>query len=144
MRSSAISLTRYGHQDPLEAFVSTELTTHRQELANLNYWAYWLGEILETQIDDRFMVERPPSRWSGLYVCTHLLDRIGSDADQLALNARTLWQLVLARPNLLRDQAGLRGAAAVKIGEVLDSSGVGAKIRRDLSDVAYAIKLADR
>lgn len=144
MRSSAIALTRFGYHDPLEAFVLTGLTSHQQEIANLNYWAYWLGEIHEIQVDDRFMLEFPPSGWSGLSTVTHLLDRIGSDADQLALNVRTLWQLVAARPTLLRDQIELRAAAAAKIGEVLDSSGVGAKIRRDLSDVAYAIKLAER
>lgn len=144
MRSSAVSLTRYGHQDPLHAFVARGLATHDQEVANLNYWAYWLGETPETQVDDTFMAVKPTLGWDGRRVLAHLLDRIAPDADQLALNVRTLWQLVLARPNLLKERVDLRTTAAERVSQVLECPGLRTQERRELSDIAYAIKIADR
>jgi hypothetical protein len=144
VRSSAVSLTRYGHQDPLDAFVSRGLATHRQEIANLNYWAYWLDEIPETQVNDGFMTSESVFSWDGRRLFAHLLDRITPEADQLALNVRTLWQLVLARPNLLKERVDLRACASARVGEMLDCSDLGAQVRRELSDIAYAIRLSDR
>lgn len=144
VRSAAVSLTRYGHRDPLAAFISGGLSSHQQEVANLNYWAYWLGEIPDTQIDDSFMSGDPIASWDGSRLLAHLLDRIEPSADQLALNVRTLWQLVLARPRLLADQPDLRAKASARTGEVLDGFDLGKQVRRELSDIAYAIKLSNR
>jgi hypothetical protein len=90
------------------------------------------------------MAVKPALGWDGRRVLAHLLDRIGPDAEQLALNVRTLWQLVLARPNLLKERVDLRTAASARVSQVLDCPGLGTQVRRELSDIAYAIKLADR
>ncbi|MGQ0775607.1 MAG: HD domain-containing protein [Pseudonocardiales bacterium] len=55
VRSSAVALAQTGDRDPLRAFVQRALTTDRQEQANLDYWAYWVGEVDAVQIDDGFM-----------------------------------------------------------------------------------------
>jgi hypothetical protein len=109
-----------------------------------NRRAYWLDEIAETQTDDGFMTSESDFSWDGKRLLAHLLDRITPDADQLALNVRTLWQLVLARPKLLKERVDLRAAASVRVSEMLDCSDLGAQVRRELSDIAYAIRLSDR
>lgn len=144
VRSAAVSLTRYGRRDPLAAFVSGGLSSHQQEIANLNYWAYWLGEIPDIQVDDGFMSADPASSWDGSHLLAHLLDRIEPSADQLALNVRTLWQLLLARPRVLADRPDLRSMTSARTSQVLDDANLGKQERRELSDIAYAIKLSNR
>ncbi|MGH8909189.1 MAG: helix-turn-helix domain-containing protein, partial [Egibacteraceae bacterium] len=56
VRSSALALARFGDRDPVQAFVRKGLTNEQQEAANLNYWAYWVGEIPHLEPDDGFMV----------------------------------------------------------------------------------------
>lgn len=90
------------------------------------------------------MAAKPAVSWDGRRVLAHLLDRIELNADQLALNVRTLWQLVLARPNLLKERVDLRTTASGRVSQVLDCPNLGKQERRELHDIAYAIKLADR
>ncbi|MGH2855609.1 MAG: helix-turn-helix domain-containing protein [Solirubrobacteraceae bacterium] len=55
VRSSAAALACGGDRDSLRAFLRHALATDRLEQANLNYWAYWVGEIGDVEVDDEFM-----------------------------------------------------------------------------------------
>lgn len=144
VRSSAIALAQVGESDPLQVFVTRGLADEQQEIANLNYWAYWVGEIEETYTDDRFMTERRGRRWSGLRLFEHLLSRMDGDSNHLILNVHTLWALLLARPRVLDDQPALCAAAAGQVERVLDTPDLPSRTRQELASVAYAIRLADR
>ncbi|MGH3860290.1 helix-turn-helix domain-containing protein [Actinokineospora sp.] len=143
-RSSAIALAQKGHRDALDAFVARKLSTDAQEIANLNYWAYWLGEIPDPQVNDDFMTTVDPEQWFGARVLDHLLDRLNPGSHHADLNIHTLWALLLARPIVLR---GRRHAQA-RAGEVVDRMSAHPHLthraRRELDSVAYAIRLADR
>jgi hypothetical protein len=47
VRSSAVALAQDGDPEPLQAFVTHGLSSDDQDVANVNYWAYWVGEISE-------------------------------------------------------------------------------------------------
>lgn len=144
VRSSAVALAQVGDRGPLHGFVTRGLADERQEIANLNYWAYWVGEIRETYTDDRFMTYDGGCRWSGMYLLEHLLDRMHADSNHLTLDAHTLWALMLARPRVLDHQPALRTFAAQQIDRALDLSGLAARTRKELGGVGYAIRLAGR
>ncbi|MGO1056834.1 helix-turn-helix domain-containing protein, partial [Crossiella sp. CA198] len=115
VRSSAIALSRYGDRDPLRAFVRTALTNEAQEIANLNYWAYWVGEVGDVQTDDGFMTELGVRSWTGEDLLRHLLVRLQPGSDHAELNIHSLWSLVLARPALLNGSPGLRRLARERV-----------------------------
>jgi transcriptional regulator with XRE-family HTH domain len=144
VRSAAVGLTRHGLKDPLYAFMASGLRDHQQEIANLNYWAYWLGEVHEIHVDDSFMQTTRPSSWDGARLLGHLAERIAPGSDQLELNVHTMWQLLLARPHLLTEQPDLRELASARVEETLDRDDLSRQARQELSDVAYAVRLARR
>jgi transcriptional regulator with XRE-family HTH domain len=144
VRSSAIALARNGNKDPLREFVSAALSTETQELANLNYWAYWVGEIPETQANDSFMTGIEPSRWGGVRLFEHLLRRLQPGSDHADLNIHTLWTLLLARPGVLDGRPDLHGQAERKVEEAASDPDLAVQARQELASVAYAIRFAKR
>jgi hypothetical protein len=144
VRSSAIALARKGNTDALRRFVEIGLAADVQEMANLHYWAYWLGEISEAQADDRFMVHADRGRWSGTRMAEHLLARLHPGSVHADLNIHALWTLLMARPAVLGHRPELRRAARRRIEEIESDPDLGLRARRELASVEYAIRLADR
>jgi len=144
VRSSAVALAYGGDRDPLRAFLQHALTADQLEQANLNYWAYWVGEINGIQVDDEFMVCANPRDWSGVRLLRHLLERLHPGSGHAELNIHTVWALLLAHPTLLSDHISLRSAVASKIECLAEDSDLSAQTRHELSDIAYAIRLAHR
>jgi hypothetical protein len=58
-RSASVALASVGDSAHLHDFVSTTSGT-MAEVANLNYWAYWIGELPDDQTDDGFMLSDDP------------------------------------------------------------------------------------
>lgn len=144
VRSSAIALAMCGDSDPLRAFVSQSVCDDRQERANLNYWAYWVGEIDTVQVDDSFMGWIDPGTWSGTRLFRHLLARLSPGSAHADLNIHTLWSLLLTHPRLLRDHQDLRSVAFDKIESLASDDELTTRARRELSDIGYAARLATR
>lgn len=144
VRSSAVALAYIGDRDPLRAFVQRALATDQQEQANLNYWAYWVGEIDTVQVDDEFMRRTDPRAWAGLRLLTHLLERLYPDSAHAELNIHTMWALLIAHPTLLINHPSLRSEAASKVEELAVDGDLSVQARRELSDIAYAVRLARR
>jgi hypothetical protein len=142
LRSSAVALTRTD-RDPLLAFITAGLRDEAQEIANLNYWAYWVGELGETQCDDAFMCN-PAMDWDGGRLLNHLVGRLQPAAEQVELYVHTLWRLLLARPHLLNGHRTNTSLVAASVSTALDSVDLTQRARRELSDVAYAIRMVDR
>jgi len=144
VRSSAVALACNGERDALRDFVSSGLADDTQQTANLNYWAYWVGEIPEVHADDGFMANPRSMTWSGLRLFEHLLDRLRLGSDHAELNIHTLWSLLLARPSVLEHHSRLRAMAREKLDRVADDPDLVLRSRQELASVAYAIRLADR
>jgi transcriptional regulator with XRE-family HTH domain len=144
VRSSAVALAAAGDPEPLEGFVRGALTTERQEQANLNYWAYWVGEIDTVHVDDQFMTRVNPRGWAGARLMAHLLDRLDPASPHLRLNIHTLWALLMTHPTLLANQVTLRARMIALAENLIDHEHLSPATRRELSDVTYAARAAQR
>ncbi|WP_459964050.1 hypothetical protein [Nocardia sp. IFM 10818] len=70
VRSSAIALTAIGDREPLRAYLVRVHDDHAQELTNLTYYAYWVGELGTAVVtDDSAMVRAHPRHWPGSSCC---------------------------------------------------------------------------
>lgn len=112
--------------------------------ANLNYWAYWVGEIDDVQVDDEFMRRVNPQDWGGTRLLRHLLERLHPGLGHAELNLHTVWALLLAHPTLLSSCPNLRASAAATMEALTADHDLSPEARRELSDIGYAIRLADR
>ncbi|MGH3826058.1 MAG: hypothetical protein ACRDQX_02615 [Pseudonocardiaceae bacterium] len=144
VRSSAVALAHGGERDPLWAVLQHTLATDQLEQANLNYWAYWVGEIDDVPVDDEFMRRVNPRGWSGARLLRHLLERLYAGSGHAKLNLRTVWALLLTHPTLLSNCPSLRSAAASTVEELDADHDLSFEARRELSDIGYAVRLADR
>lgn len=141
VRSASVALARYGFQDPLHGFVETGLESEIQALANLNYWAYWVGEVGDTYTDDTFMRSNDPTTTGGSRLFEHLIGRLNHSTDQAELYVHTLWQLLIVQPSLPARHPALRLRARAGI-ETMISTNLTTRASQQLSDVAYALRLS--
>jgi transcriptional regulator with XRE-family HTH domain len=108
VRSCAMPLTHSGNRDPLRAFVQEALKDQQQEAANLNYWAYWVGEIPHIEPNDAFMVDTGLTSWHGRLLMEHMLDRLRPRLEHIELAIHTLWALLLTHPKVLDTEPTVR------------------------------------
>jgi transcriptional regulator with XRE-family HTH domain len=139
-RSVAIALSRQGDPDALTHFIAVGRDDDVWETANLNYWAYWVGETRTVERDDTFM-GAGLGRWRGLDLLDHLVARLGPDADDLALNVHTVWALLVARRGLLDDDPALARALAGRVAVLLDS-GLPPAVHSEADAIRTALRLA--
>ncbi len=144
VRSTALALARFGNRDPVQAFVQQALTNEQQETANLNYWAYWVGEIPHVEPDDAFMVTTNISSWEGSTLLQHLLNRLKVGFEHADLNVHTLWALLQARPSLLQNHADLRCRARQRVEQLMGDHELLPQTRQKLLALMYAIRLSER
>jgi len=143
VRSTAIALAHGGDRDPLRAFLRHACATDRQEQANLNYWAYWVGEIDTVQVDDTFMSQYDPQSWSGVRLLKHLLELLHQrESGHAELNIHTVWALLVAHPTLLSSHRHLRLLTATTLDQLTEGHDLSPPAQRELSDIAYALRLA--
>jgi transcriptional regulator with XRE-family HTH domain len=138
-RSIAIALDRQGDADSLTRFIHAG-RDDAWETANLNYWAYWVGETRTVERDDSFMTAGL-GRWRGLVLLDHLTARLGPDADDLPLNVHTVWALLIARRGLLDDDPAVSQALAGRVRKLLDTNGLPASVRTEVESIRAALRL---
>jgi transcriptional regulator with XRE-family HTH domain len=142
-RSTASALTRLGDPEPMRRFITDQLCDEAGERANLNYWAFWVGDFSEQQTKDAFIGTVPLSAWHGDRLIRHLLDRLYGNIGFLELNIHTLWSLIRVRPEMITDQP-VAQEMAVKVERLLDENLVSANSRRELDALRYAIAITRR
>ncbi|MFG1960266.1 transcriptional regulator [Nonomuraea sp. NPDC049028] len=142
VRSGAHSLARLGDREGLQHFIRVHLADEVCEVANLNYWAYWLGEVGEPQLADTFMIELKPDVWRGTELLRHLIGKLDSANPYLDVVVHTLWALVMLRPSTLDAQRAdtLRDAAIRTLDEAIASP----QSQRELEAVIYALRMIHR
>ena len=139
-RSASVALASAGDPSRLYDFVE-HTTDSRSELANLNYWAYWIGEYPDEQIDDTFMLDdnRP---WVGQRLLAHLVQRLEPDAAHLPLNLHTLHALIAARPSLLTGRPAARTPIATALDRLADVEDRPRSVREQIAGLQYALRIA--
>ncbi|MGW5702509.1 helix-turn-helix domain-containing protein [Amycolatopsis japonica] len=142
-RSASVALASTGDGSHLHDFV-TRANGTRAELANLNYWAHWIGELHDDQTDDSFMADDDSMAWSGVRLLHHLVSRLDPALPHLPLNLHTVHTLVASRPALLTTSPAARAALAGAL-EVVTSADTLIRDGRDqVAGLHYALRLADR
>jgi hypothetical protein len=142
-RTASIALASTDDGTHLHDFVARIADT-RSEVANLNYWAHWIGELNEEQTDDTFMDADDTKTWSGVRLFQHLVSRLDPASPHLPLNLHTVHSLVASRPTLLAGRSTARDALTgvldtLSSGDVLTPGG-----RDQVAGLHYALRLADR
>jgi DNA-binding XRE family transcriptional regulator len=138
-RSRAVALARRGDPDSLRAFIEAGADNPDVELANLNYHAYWVGEIPEHQHSDTFMIEGRLV-WRGTRLLRHLTERLAVDRGFIDLNIHILWLLLTSRPGLCHDDLTAARSLAQQCETLLDENGLSPRSRRELSVVLFSLR----
>ncbi len=141
-RSAALAMARQGDSEPVRRYIQSTVDNDAHAVANLTYWAYWLGEVPDVYGSDGDMITQAADSWSGLRLLDHLLGHL-QDPRNAEMNVHSLWTLVLARPGLLERSETVRRRASASVEAALDD-GLGSRARRELANLQYAIRLAGR
>ncbi|NUS72980.1 MAG: transcriptional regulator [Corynebacteriales bacterium] len=96
-RSIAMHQARHGDPELLQKFITHAYGDVSCTLAELNYSAYWVGELQAQFSDDTFMANGC-LEWSGERLRNHLAERLKPDHYLAALSINTLASLRTAKP----------------------------------------------
>jgi hypothetical protein len=143
VRTLAASLVRYGAPATLIDFSEYGLADEKGHVANLNYWAYWVGETSAVQRDDSFM-PAGLGPWRGDLMLRHLVNRLGAEEGVADLGVHSLRALLAARPRLLDENPALTANLAASAERRIDRGRMSSSARRALAEVCYALGLCTR
>ncbi len=109
------------------------------EAANLNYWAYWLGALAQSQADDAFMRNRTLSGWDPAAVLRRFVQGLHQAPGYLDLYVHSLWALLTAHPWLPHAYGSVADVLAERTAQLLDEGQISARSRRELGTVHYVL-----
>ncbi|BAJ26415.1 hypothetical protein KSE_05720 [Kitasatospora setae KM-6054] len=137
-RTVATVAARQGDPDQLRHFISTALLDDEHgELANLAYWALWLGAMPADQSDDGFMHRPDPASWDPIRLFRALVSSFHlapGTVDLYVHSISTLLRLYPWLPHAAPDADQAFGAFTVQL---LDGALISPTSRRDLGRLRY-------
>lgn len=142
-RSLAVAHTFQGDPGQLRDFITHRLAGNDLcEAANLNYWAYWIGETRAQAVSDDFMATNL-GQWRGTALLSHLTAGLHNGTPYLDLLLHSLWALLERRPHLLHDDAALTAELGTRIRALLDTPPphLGELARRELDQIYFATRM---
>lgn len=142
-RSASVALASSGDFTHIHDFVS-QMSGTRAEVANLNYWAYWIGELSEEQTSDAFMLQDDTRAWTGVRLLQHLINRLDLDTSHLPLNLNTLHALIASRPSLLGERTGIHVMLVEVLDKLASSDNLTRRGRDQVAGLHYALRIAAR
>ena len=142
-RSASVALAVTGDSSHLYDFVD-HMTDQSGEVANLNYWAYWIGELNDEQTSDAFMLTADTRSWTGNRLLRHLMERLEPASPQQPLNICTLHALIASRPRLLGGQPAVRTSLTEALDRLASTAELSRAERDRVAGLQYAARIADR
>ncbi|MGF1427079.1 helix-turn-helix domain-containing protein [Kitasatospora sp. LaBMicrA B282] len=140
-RTAATVAARQGDPEPLRDFVATALTDDQHgELANLGYWAYWLGAMPTDQPDDSFMHSPAPAQWNPLALFRGLVGSLHDAPGTVDLYVHSVTTLIGLHPWLPLADPETARTFDVRATQLLDGRLVSATSRHDLESVHYRLQ----
>jgi len=143
VRSLVVARARQGDKEPLRHFIRTALSSDACQAANLNYWAYWIGETTETYSSDEFMAG-DLGAWSGMALLRRFADNLDSTESLFDLYVHSLWALLERRGRLLDTNPQLAQVLADRGEMLLDEGDLSGQSRRELEQVHYGVRLLQK
>src|SRR5215207_6219798 len=139
-RSLVVARARRGDREPLRHFIVNSLSSDACQAANLNYWAYWIGEVPETYSSDEFMAgDLGP--WSGGALLRRFAANLVASEPLADLYAHSLWALLERRGRLLEADPQLATSLAGAVEALLAEGDLSVQSRRELEQVHYGVRL---
>jgi transcriptional regulator with XRE-family HTH domain len=143
VRSLVVARARQGDREPLRHFIRTALSSDACQAANLNYWAYWIGETTETYRSDEFMAgDLGP--WLGMALLRRFAGTLAATEPLVDLYVHSLWALLERRGRLLDSDPQLARALADRGELLLGEGGLSGQSRRELEQVHYGVRLLQK
>ena len=142
-RSLAVARARRSDKESLRDFIRTALRSDACQAANLNYWAYWIGEVPETHSSDDFMAgDLGP--WSGAALLRRLAANLVASEPLADLYAHSLWALLERRGRLLEADPKLARSLTEGVEALLAEGDLSVQSRRELEQVHYGVRLLEK
>lgn len=133
-RSQAVATAHAGDLEPLRRFIERGLADDAGIEANLNYWAYWVGEHSVPWTQDSDMA-RAATDWSGDRLLDSLVEGV-VHAPYRELCVHALWALLRRRSHLLKS-ADVPARVSQAAEQALATGELDVGARRRLEQVLY-------
>ena len=135
-RSLAVALSRFGDREALWRYLRTGFGSDECEVANLHYWAYWLGESPGTHHEDGFMAQ-DPGPWAGAVVAGRLAESLMPGNSCVDLYVHTLWALLKRPigPYLVQADRAFCASAVKGSERLLEDAALMPETRRELQEM---------
>lgn len=143
-RSAALALGTAGDVDHVHRIARITGESERLDLANLNYWAYWLGELVDEERDDEFLTDAGSGAWNGATIFRHLGSRLSLDAPHRPLNLHSMHRLLSLRPDILMRAKNSHDSLADTLDRLEASDDITRQERDQVAGLNYALRVARR
>lgn len=138
-RTVATVAARQGDATPLRDFVGALAGDQHSELANLAYWAYWLGSMPPTQPDDRFLHRPDPTAWNPIHLFQQLAGSLHDAPGTVDLYVHSLRTLLDLHPWLPQADPTAARHLSERAAELLDAQVLSHVSRRDVEALHYRL-----